>query len=340
MSVSVVLFFSIYLYVIFGGADFGVGVLEFFLRNKNKYLTKNIGYRVIGPVWEANHMWLILTIVIMWICFPSYYHIITTQLHIPITLLLIGIIARGTSFVFRHYDAYKDKSQKIYDTIFQVSCVFSTFFIGINGGALLSGELVHPTSFEGQSFKALFIDGWLNPFSFFTGVFMVSLSAFTSAVFLIGETTTEEQTYYIRKARNSNVVIALSSLFLFIEAYFSKRAIFDLLFLNTANLVLIPLAILLLVPLWYYLKHPNKNMSRAILSLQILIILLSWGVNAFPNLIITNLGEFSLLADKSEGTVFDTMSYSLLIASVFVLPGLYHLFKQFGLLSSTENSGK
>jgi cytochrome d ubiquinol oxidase subunit II len=100
------LFLSILFYLLFGGADFGVGILELFSASKNKKITKETAYRVIGPVWEANHIWLIICIVILWIAFPYYYYIIVTQLHIPLTLLLVGIIGRGTAFVFRHYDAF------------------------------------------------------------------------------------------------------------------------------------------------------------------------------------------------------------------------------------------
>ena len=151
------LFLSIFFYLVFGGADFGVGIIELFSSKKNKEITKGIAYRVIGPVWEANHIWLVLVIVIMWIVFPYYYYYLTTQLHIPLTLLLIGIIARGTAFVFRHYDAVVDDSQKIYDKIFEYGSVFSTFMIGVNAGALLSGEIVPQSMVEGASFKTLYI---------------------------------------------------------------------------------------------------------------------------------------------------------------------------------------
>ena len=106
--IYVVLFFlafSLLLYVLLAGADFGAGIVELFSSKKNQAITKKTVYRVMGPVWEANHIWIIIMIVILWVGFPAYYNILVVYLHIPLTLMLLGITLRGVAFVFRHYDA-------------------------------------------------------------------------------------------------------------------------------------------------------------------------------------------------------------------------------------------
>ncbi|MFK8036893.1 MAG: cytochrome d ubiquinol oxidase subunit II [Crocinitomicaceae bacterium] len=327
------LFLSVLFYLIFGGADFGVGVLEFFSAKKNKRITKETAYRIIGPVWEANHIWLIICIVILWIAFPSYYNIIVTQLHIPITLLLVGIIGRGTAFVFRHYDAYKEESyQKLYDLIFQISSTITPLLIGITAGSLISGELIHPSLINDKSFSELYINTWLNPFSFLMGIFVLSIMALISSVFIYGEVNDQEKIYFRKKAIRSNVLAIVSGSLVFIEAFFNKRLFYEMMFNGWTFGVFIVVS-LLVVPLWYFLIKKNKTVTRLILGIQIALILFVFASLAFPNLIFFKNGSMSILDNLPPQKVFDTLGWSLIIAALFVLPGLFHLFKTFGLLS-------
>jgi len=127
--------------VVLGGADYGAGILELFSSEENQKITKRTLYRVMGPVWEANHIWIIILIVILWIAFPVYYNIMVVYLHIPLTIVLLGVTLRGVAFVFRHYDAVIDNSQKLYDGMFKVSSLITPIFLGIVFGALISGKI-------------------------------------------------------------------------------------------------------------------------------------------------------------------------------------------------------
>ena len=106
--VIIFLWTAILLYILLGGADFGAGIIELFTSKKNERLTRRTMYKAIGPIWEANHMWLIITIVILFVGFPAIYATMSIHLHIPLLAMLLGIIARGTAFTFRHYDAVID----------------------------------------------------------------------------------------------------------------------------------------------------------------------------------------------------------------------------------------
>ena len=129
-------FLSVLLYLLLGGADFGAGIVELFTSRKNQEQTRRIAYRAIGPVWEANHMWLIIAIVILFVGFPRIYSLMSTNLHIPLLLMLMGITARGTAFVFRNYDAVKDQMQEVYNKIFIYSSFITPLFLGIIAGAI------------------------------------------------------------------------------------------------------------------------------------------------------------------------------------------------------------
>ncbi len=107
------LFIGIATYLLLGGADYGAGVLELFTAPKKREYHQNLTYKAIGPVWEANHVWLILVLVIVFVGFPTLHAQVMTHLHIPLTILLVGIILRGTAFVFKHYDAVHVGSQRL-----------------------------------------------------------------------------------------------------------------------------------------------------------------------------------------------------------------------------------
>src|SRR3954468_20285516 len=134
MLTVVILFlcFAILLYFLLGGADFGAGIIELFTSDPNKNRTRRTMYQAMGPIWEANHMWLIIAVVILFVGFPRIYTQMSIYLHIPILIMLMGIIARGTAFTFRNYDAIKgERTQNLYNHIFVYSSFVTPLFLGL-----------------------------------------------------------------------------------------------------------------------------------------------------------------------------------------------------------------
>ena len=155
------LYLAILLYVVLGGADFGAGIIEMFTSQRNIRRTRKTLYHAIGPIWEANHMWLIIVIVILFVGFPIIYTDLSVYLHIPLLIMLMGIIARGTAFVFRHYDAVKDEMQELYNKVFVWSSFITPFFLGVIAGSTISGHIDKGA----QTFLDAYIFSWLNWFS-------------------------------------------------------------------------------------------------------------------------------------------------------------------------------
>ena len=122
LMIYVLLFFvgaSIVLYVVLGGADYGAGILELLPSKGNRAAQKKLINSAMGPVWEANHMWLVIVVVILFMGFPKAFQNIMVSLHLPMVALLLGIVIRGSTFTFRHYDAKQTgKSQKFYSAAF------------------------------------------------------------------------------------------------------------------------------------------------------------------------------------------------------------------------------
>src|SRR5450631_4541526 len=100
--VIIYLWTALLLYLLLGGADFGAGIIELFTSDKNKNKTTLTMVRTLGPIWEANHMWLIIVIVILFTGFPEIYSTISTYLDIPLLIILFGVFLRGTAFAFRN----------------------------------------------------------------------------------------------------------------------------------------------------------------------------------------------------------------------------------------------
>ena len=132
---------SLVLYALLGGADYGGGVWDLFAFGSRAREQRKLIADAISPVWEANHVWLILVIVILFTAFPPAFAAIATALHIPITLLLIGIVLRGTAFTFRTYDIQRDDVQRRWSIMFSIASIITPILLGTTLGAIASGTV-------------------------------------------------------------------------------------------------------------------------------------------------------------------------------------------------------
>jgi cytochrome d ubiquinol oxidase subunit II len=135
--VDVVLIFlglAILFYVLFGGADLGGGIMELFLSKESREDERALITHAMAPVWEANHVWLILAVVIVFMGFPRVYTEGSTYLHLPLMAVLVGIVARGCAFTFRYYDTARTY-RRTYTRIFAYSSLWTAFFLGVLGGS-------------------------------------------------------------------------------------------------------------------------------------------------------------------------------------------------------------
>ncbi|MBC3759774.1 cytochrome d ubiquinol oxidase subunit II [Hyunsoonleella sp. SJ7] len=331
----VVLFFlmvSLLLYVLLAGADFGAGIIELVSSKKSKSITKKTVYRVIGPVWEANHIWIIIIVVILWVGFPEFYNVLVIYLHIPLTLVLLGITLRGVSFVFRHYDAFKDRTHVLYDWMFRVSSFVTPFFLGMTFGATVSGKINITNDYSDLSFFDIFVASWLNGFSVLVGLFFASLCAFLAAVLLIGEAEAAERKRYVRKAQIANVVVITMG-FLVLSSGFINDITFVTGFVNNPYAVgLVALSAILILPLTRSIKNAKKVKSRTLAGMQVVLILLAALGSHYPNLLMTSGSEISILDTATTDSVINVLGISLIIGGAIILPGLFHLFKSFKMI--------
>lgn len=325
--VIIFLWTAILLYVLLGGADFGAGIIELFTSRVNRHRTRKTMYEAIGPVWEANHMWLIIVIVILFVGFPKIYTTVSIYLHIPLVCMLLGIIARGTAFVFRNYDAVKDDMQRVYTPIFVISSVVTPFFLGIIAASSVSGTI----DLQADNFLSAYVFSWLNWFSVSVGVFTVTICAYLATVFIIGETdNVADKQLFTRKARRVIFVVMGAGGLVFVAAYHEGIPLLNWIFSDVPGIIAIILATISLVIMFVMLNRDSPVVLRLLAGFQVSMILFAATYSHFPDIVLLKGGEnLSLLAHQGQFKTMETLGYALLIGSVFILPALVYLIYSF-----------
>jgi len=322
------LFLAIVLYFLLGGADFGAGIIELFTSDKNKSRTRKTSYQAIGPVWEANHMWLIIAVVIMFVGFPVIYSDMCTYLHIPLLVMLLGITARGTAFAFRNYDAIKgERTQNFYNHIFVYSSFITPLFLGIIAGSAISRQIdLHATTF-----LSAYIFSWLNYFSVAVGLFTVALSGYLAAIYLIGEAENDaDARRFIKKARFMNILAVIFGGMVFLAAELENIRLVHFIFGNPVSLIAVIAAAISLIMLWVMIYKGKKKIIRVFAAFQVTMILLAVGYMHFPYFIMIKGGEnLSLLTVHAPVKTIDDLGWGLFIGSFLILPSLFYLYYSF-----------
>jgi cytochrome bd ubiquinol oxidase subunit II len=322
---------SLLLYVILGGADFGGGILELITRGK----ASEIVSKAIAPVWEANHVWLILVIVILFVGFPTVYSTVLTALHIPILLALIGIIFRGSAFTFRHYDIEEEKPKAIYSSIFRYSSLFTTFFLGVSLGGIILGEI--STDFSNGFFR-IYIHPWFNLFSFSLGIFLIILFAFLANIYTLGEIKEQENVErFARLAKYMIAALVIAGMVVFAAAEIDGHHLFYEFYHSPVSIISVVLATLALPLLWVNLKRNRVNLLRIVAGFQTTMIVAGWFAIQFPILVkIKDAPDITLQNSSAPEQVQYYMLIALVVGVLIIFPSIGYLYKVFKFSETSE----
>lgn len=314
---------SLILYALMGGADYGGGMWDLLASGPRAQPQRHAIADAIAPIWEANHVWLILVIVLLFTAFPRAFSVIMIALHIPVTAMLIGIVLRGSAFVFRKYDSSADAVQRRWSAIFGIASFFTPFFQGLVLGALTSGDI----HLVGDRVTTGFLAGWLTPFALTCGLFALALFAFLAATYLTVDTQAQPD----------------------LQNDFRLRALW-------AEATLIPLAILVFItskggaPLMYHgltnwwaplllgwtalsaltatlaLWARRFSLARIAAVAQVSFILVGWGLAQFPHLVAPDVTIQNAAAPEST---LKLLLLALGAGAIILLPSLIYLFQIF-----------
>ena len=314
------------LYTLLGGADFGAGIIESFAGKREE---KTIS-RAIAPVWEANHVWLILAVVILFTGFPQVYSSLSLVLHIPLLIVLLGIIFRGSAFTFRQYDVTNDNVHPYFTSLFRISSFITPVFLGMVLGAMILGRITLDTS---KSFYEVFIAPWLNLFCFSMGIFTSSLFAYISSVFLVGESRNEqERKMYVRFSKRTMMITLFTGLMVFIISGITGRNLSVQLFQSPVSIVALLMAIVFCTFIWHFLnKKRNKTVYLRIgVGIQVTFILFSWFYIQYPVLInLQNGDHLTFFNTQAPIATQKQLLIALIAGLLLVVPGFVYLFKIF-----------
>src|SRR5262245_22668100 len=197
--VALVTMVALNAYVLTGGADFGGGVWDLCARGPRAEEQRHLIEEAIGPIWEANHVWLIVVVVMLLGAFPPAFSTLGIVLHIPLTAMLVGIVLRGCGFVFRKYGTLTEIQRRAGRTFAAASAITPLLF-GLCVGATASGAVGRASALlatatsahSSPSFAEVFIAPWLAPFPVAVGVLTLALFAFLAAIYLAAAAPTDD----------------------------------------------------------------------------------------------------------------------------------------------------
>ncbi|HEX2220330.1 MAG TPA: cytochrome d ubiquinol oxidase subunit II [Gemmatimonadales bacterium] len=315
---------SLNAYVLFGGADFGGGVWDMLAGGPRRARQREVIAHAIGPIWEANHVWLILAIVLAFTCFSPVFARIMTVLHIPVSLMLIGIVLRGSAFTFRTYDDEHDAAQLRWGRIFSSASVLTPLLLGVCIGAVASGRVVAPT--EG-SFAERFIEPWLTPFALGVGVLTVTLFAFLAAVFLTLETRDPDLVEdFRRRALGAGVAVFLASAAVLLLSFRGAPLMAAGLVGSSWALPLHLATAFSAAGVFAALWARRFRIARVLAGLQVSCIFWGWTASQYPYLVPPDLTVESSAAP--EITLRITL-WALAGGTLVLAPSLIYLFRVF-----------
>lgn len=180
---AMVILAALVLYALLGGADYGGGVWNLLAAGPRAEDQRKVIARAIGPVWEPNHVWLILVLVLLFTAFPPAFAAVMTDLHAPLSLLAVAIVLRGSAFTFRSYDN-TELGRRLWNRYFSIPSVLAPLLLGMVIGANATGRPGGAAPRSTMPFGQV----WLGPFPCVVGLFTLVLFAYLAAVYLTLET--------------------------------------------------------------------------------------------------------------------------------------------------------
>ena len=317
--VAAVMFSAIVLYAVFGGADFGTGIWDLVAGDARKGArTRRLIDQAIGPVWEANHVWLIFVLVFLWTGFPRAFATIMRGLAIPFWLVGLGIVLRGSSFAFRKF-APELRWARLAGITFASSSLVTPFFLGTIAGAIASGRVGGEPSDSS-------VPIWLTPTSIVGGILAVATCAFLAGVFLTEEAERDGDTDHAEelrvKALAAGIATGVIALLGIIPLQQDAPTLFEgLLGRGAPEIVISAIGGLLTIS-----NLRNRNYRRARISAVIAVaaVVIGWGIGSYPWILVD---QVTIEDAAGHPATLTALLVSSVVAFVIVTPALALLFR-------------
>ena len=317
-AAAAILWIGATLYALFGGADFGAGFWDLAAGDAEKgERPRALIQRSLTPVWEANHVWLIFILVVLWTAFPEAFGAIMSTLYVPLALAAIGIVLRGSGFAFRK-STESLQARRAFGATFAISSVLTPFFMGTVVGAIAAGNV--PAHGDGEIFPS-----WIQALPFMIGGMFVASGAYLAAVFLVGDARRDGdarlESYFVRRAIQAAAVAGAFAVAGLVALHDEARYIYDRLLDQGLPLVILSVlcGIGVLISLWRGWRRPLRPLAAG----AVIAVIWGWGVAQFPYLLPTSL---KISQSAAPDPTLDAVLIVFAIALVVVLPALGLLY--------------
>ncbi|MBV8358557.1 MAG: cytochrome d ubiquinol oxidase subunit II [Deltaproteobacteria bacterium] len=322
LFVSGVLLISLTIYVLTGGADYGGGVWDLLATGPRKLKQRQFIEHAIGPIWEADHVWLILIVVILFTGFPAAFAEIMTALNVPITLMLVGIVLRGSAFSFRSYGSGDSHARREWGRIFAIASLITPALLGVTIGAIASGRV--PQTPDRLSD---FVRPWLTPFCFSVGAFAVVIFAYLSATYAAYEAEDPElrEDFRIRAIAGAIAVGVMAGVVLLLSIEGAPqiwRGLTERVWTWPHFWITAVLALTALYALW----TRRYQFARVCAASEVALILWGWAFAQFPYLVVPNLTLYEAAAPR---ITIELLALALIAGSLLLLPSYKYLLDVF-----------
>jgi cytochrome bd ubiquinol oxidase subunit II len=317
--IAVVLFVAVTAYALFGGADFGAGFWDLVAGGAaSGERPREVIDHSIGPVWEANHVWLIFCFVVLWTGFSEAYASITLTLFVPLTLAALGIVLRGASFAFRK-TVFRTRDRRNFGAAFAASSVLVPYCFGAIAGAIASGR-VPAGGKAGDPWTS-----WVNPTSVLGGVLAVVVAAYLAAVYLVWDARRLADAPMVEYFRRRATVMAVVTGVVALAGVFVLRADARYLFdgLTSRALPLVIASAVFGTASLVLVRGGRDGHARLCAGAAVVSVMVGWGVAQWPYILPESLKVDDAAAPS--GTL-DALLVATAAALVIVLPGFILLY--------------
>jgi cytochrome d ubiquinol oxidase subunit II len=314
-------------YVLLGGADFGGGVWDLLARGPRRDRQRDLIAHAIGPIWEANHVWLILVLVLLFTCFPPVYARISIVLHVPLSLMLVGVVLRGSAFTIRSYGAADDRAERRWGTTFAIASTVTPVLLGVCVGTIAAGRA---GPLAAADWTTAFVRPWLAPFPLAIGAATLAAFAYLAATYLTVEAAGEAGDPVLaddfrRRALWSGgafVAAALVALALSADAPLVRQALMH----GAAALPFhLALGASTVAATWALVRR-RYGFARVAAGSQVSVVLWGWVAAQAPWLVPPDLSLESAAAPAATQRL---VLIGLAVGSVVLAPSLWYLFRLF-----------
>jgi cytochrome d ubiquinol oxidase subunit II len=309
-------------YAVLGGADFGGGVWDLLAAGPRRADQRRVIAKAMGPVWEANHVWLIFVLVVLFTCFPYGYAALATALFVPFHLALVGIMLRGAAFVFRGHEASDGGAAGRWGRVFGVASVISPFLLGATFGAITSGEVRVDAAGHVSATRPM---PWLSGYAIGCGLLALSTCAYLAAVYLSAETDGDLREDFRRRAIWAGTATAGLAGAVLLLAYNEAPWFLAQLVAPRSWPVLAAGLGLFALSAWAVLRRRYRP-ARVFAAGEIVALLIGWGLAHRPYLIYP---DVTLARAAGPVATIRVLMYCLPIGMAMLVPSLWLLFRVF-----------